>query len=144
MLIKKLILGIILLFVLFCFSCDSGTSSNGGTGQNNNEGSKTVVGIWAITDEMGNNGFAVIKADHTWYLSEDKVNPIEETWIWPWDETRKELIVVYDYISGTHPTPTNHPVSYSLSSDGNKLTLTGEVGLGFINVRSPYICVRVE
>ena len=126
-------------------ACDSNDEpSNTGDNTNSNGGLKTAVGVWAARSENGDTGFLVIKSNHTWYLSEDKVNPIEATWIWPWDENKKELIVVYDYLSPTHPEPTNHPVSYSLSTDGNTLTLTGEVGLGFLGVSSPCICTRVE
>ena len=125
MFFKKSKLGIIVLscFLLFSLGCENGTNSNGSNGNNgnnnNNGDSKTIVGTWTKSYE-GSTGLLTFKPDNTWGMNVDGVdmNIVDATW----DTNR--IRFWYDY-SG-NPNPEFLTVPYSLSSDGNRLTFSGE------------------
>ena len=120
---KFKLLGIIVLITLVGFSiaaCDSGGDSSGGSGNENPSGSsKTIVGVWTKSVE-GQTGLLTIKSDNTWNVKVDgELWEIDGT---TWDSNGLKFF--YDYPG--NPNPRYLTIPYSLSADGNSLTLLGE------------------
>ncbi|MDR0464460.1 MAG: hypothetical protein LBG94_05005 [Treponema sp.] len=79
----------------------------------------TIIGSWTKTDGV-DTGLLIAKNDNSWTLKFNDETISTGEW------NSSQLLFVYDYVGNPNP-PENCSVNYSISANGNQLTLSGEL-----------------